>query len=124
MKKLILFTFLFITGFLFSCTDENDKPHGTVVFEANYHIINSITNVDVFIDGRHVGRLYGPTDSVPDCELNYGLRTELESGHYNYKIEISSENTTGCAEDIWGELNITEGSCKTVFIDYMKVFTN
>jgi hypothetical protein len=123
MKNKISFV-VFLIIFLFSCTDENEKTYGTVVFGANYHVIDCITNVDVFIDGKHIGQLETPADSVPDCDLNYGLREELATGHHNYKIEIRSEQGIGCTKDITGELNITEGCCETVFIDYYEVFVN
>lgn len=125
MKKSNGLVVIFVLIFLFSCKDENNNgATGTVAFGANYHIINCITTVDVFIDGKHYGQLEGPADSVPDCMANYGLRTELETGHHAYKVEIRPLMGIGCSEDVEGELNITEGGCETVFINYLKVFTN
>jgi hypothetical protein len=124
MKIQISFFVVFLIIFLFSCTDENEKTYGTVVFGANYHAINCITSVDVFIDGKHIGQLEVPADSVPDCGHNYGLREELETGNHTYKIEIRPMQGIGCTKDITGNLNITEGGCETVFIDYFEVFAN
>ncbi len=65
-----------------------------------------------------------PTDSVPNCDMNYGLTEELEVGKYNYKVEIRPVQGTGCTKDITGDLDITEGDCETVFINYNEVFAN
>jgi hypothetical protein len=124
MKKQISFFVVSLTILLFSCTDKNEKTYGTVVFGANYHAINCITSVDVFIEGKHVGQLEVPADSVPDCELNYGLKQELETGNHSYKIEIRPMQGIGCTKDITGNLKITESGCETVFIDYFEVFEN
>ncbi|MEN8118251.1 MAG: hypothetical protein ABFS16_14795 [Bacteroidota bacterium] len=126
MRKYISNLLLFcLFAFIVSCNDDNVNSTGTVVFGANYHVINCISNVDVFIDGKHIGQLEVFADSVPDCSRNYGLRKELEIGNYDYKVEIRPPQGTGCTKDLFGELNITEGGCETVFIDYFKIdFSN
>ncbi|MEZ5104267.1 MAG: hypothetical protein R2757_07215 [Draconibacterium sp.] len=124
MKKIVVLFVTFSVFLFFSCKDEDSKATGTVVFGANYGIINCITTVNVFIDGKHMGQLEAPADSVPNCDVNYGIRMELLAGHYNYNVEIRPLMGSGCSKDVSGELDITEGGCETVFINYLEIFEN
>lgn len=110
---------------LFSfCEDKKANPGGTVVFCANNQSFQHNTTIKVFIENRFIGLLNIFSNSVSEFKINYNLKKELNPGHYNYKIEIRSEEETGSTEDIFGELIITEGCCEILFINYFEVFAN
>lgn len=124
MKAHFYFLFVVLGPLVWSCNNDEEKATGTVVFGANYHVIDCITNVNVFIDGKHVRTLEVFADSVPDCDYNYGIREELTVGRHSYKVEIRPDMGTGCMADVQGKLNIEEGGCETIFINYFEIDWN
>lgn len=102
---------------------ENDKK-GYVTFGANYHIVNCITTVKIFIDNKNVGTLSNPIDSILDCGEESNITKELSIGEHSYKVEIRPESGTGCIKDISGTFTISENMCEKIFIDYLQVFNN
>lgn len=125
MNKSVFFLFgVLIATSIVSCNTDEVKVKGTVMFGSNYAIINCISTVNIFIDGRHIGIIDFPVDSVPNCDLNYGFREELAVGHHNYKVEIRPPQGNGCTADVFGELDITERGCETVFINYREIEWN
>lgn len=124
MKKVILSIFTTVVFLLVLSCNDDEQATGTVVFGANYHVINCITEVDVYIDGEHIGQLENFTDSVPNCDLDYGIRKEIEIGTHSYKVEIRPDTGTGCTADVSGELDVKEGGCETVFVDFFNLEWN
>jgi hypothetical protein len=121
MSALIIFLGISILN---SCDKKEDKETGLVTFGANYHIINCISNVTIYIDNVKVGTLINPTDTIKDCGEESNITKELTVGNHSYKIEIRPETGTGCTKDINGTLTISKNKCEKVFIDYLKVFSN
>jgi hypothetical protein len=70
-KNKLIFSGLIFLGlaFLFSsCKDKiEEKKEGVVTFGANYHIISSQTTVKIFLDGKNIGTLQNPVNSIIDC---------------------------------------------------------
>lgn len=121
MKYLRYFRFLlFFVLTTTSCEKDSGKT-GTVTFGANYHIINCITNITVFIDGEKVGMIEMPSDSVIDCGISGYLNKDVSIGNHSYKVEIRPEMGAGCTKDIKGTFRIHENECKKIFIDYTKI---
>lgn len=128
MKKyrlLMIALIIFIGISIFnSCDKTEDKETGFVTFGANYHIINCISNVTIYIDNVKIGTLVNPTDTIIDCGEESNITKELTVGNHSYKIEIRPETGTGCSKDINGTFTISKNECEKVFIDYLEVFSN
>lgn len=123
LLKSVLIIFLGISIFE-SCNQKEDKETGFVTFGANYHIINCISKVTIYIDNVKIGTLINPTDTIKDCGEDSNITKELAVGNHSYKIEIRSETGTGCTKDINGVFTISKNKCEKIFIDYLKVFNN
>lgn len=114
---------VFLTAW-YSCEDPDDDNMGTVLFAANYHVINCITEPRVYIDEEYVGTITIPADSVVECNSESGVRKDLELGLHSYKIEIRPLGGSGCLSDIEGEIWVEQGTCETVFVDYFEIEWN
>lgn len=123
--RLILTTLIILLGtsIFYTCDKPEDKMTGFVTFGANYHIINCISSVTIFIDNEIVGTLTNPTDTIVYCGEESNITQELTVGDHSYKIEIRPEIGTGCTKDINGTFTISENECEKIFIDYLKVFS-
>lgn len=123
--RLAITTLIILLGIsiFYSCDKTEDKGTGFVTFGANYHIINCISKVTIFIDNEKVGTLTNPTDTIIDCGEESNITQELTVGDHLYKIEIRPETGTGCTKDINGTFTISENECEKIFIDYLEVFS-
>lgn len=124
--KLLINTLILLFGIsiLNSCDKTEDKRTGFVTFGANYHIINCISNVTIYVNNEKVGTLTNPTDTIIECGEESNITKELTVGKHSYKIEIRPETGTGCNKDINGNFTISENECEKIFIDYLEVFSN
>jgi len=128
MKKLVLMIIpVLICGVMFiSCSSDNvekiEDRTGIVTFGANFHIINCITTVTIFLDSENIGTLQNPVDAIVDCEETGNLTKEISVGKHTYRVEIRPLLDEGCKKDIAGTLVISENECKKIFIDYLQVF--
>lgn len=121
MRKNILLIAISIFFLTISCDNDDVKETGIVTFGANYHAINCITNVTVYIDGTELGTLQSPTDEVTECNAPENLSKELTVGNHSYLIEIRTELGTGCNKDIVGSFELDENECEKIFIDYFEI---
>ncbi len=128
MKKyiLIISTLIVLFGGLIlnSCNKPEDNKTGFVTFGANYHTINCISTVTIYVDNKQIGTLTSPTDTIISCGEKFNITKELSVGEHSYKIEIRPECGTGCTKDINKTFTISENNCEKVFIDYLKLFNN
>ncbi len=127
MKKyrLVISTLIIFFGISIfnSCDKTEDSKTGFVTFGANYHIINCISTVTIYVDNEKIGTLTNPTDTIIDCGEESNITKELSIGEHSYKIEIRPASGTGCTKDIDGTFTISENECEKVFIDYLEVFS-
>ena len=127
MKKYRLLTssLIILLGIsIFHSCDKAEDETGFVTFGANYHIINCISKVTIYIDNEKIGTLTNPTDTIIDCGEESNITKELTIGNHSYKIEIRPETGTGCTKDINGTFTIAKNECKKIFIDYLELFNN
>ena len=126
MYRLLKATFIILFGIsiLNSCDKTEDKETGFVTFGANYHIINCISNVTIFVDNEKTGTLTSPADTIIDCGEESNITKELTVGDHSYKIEIRPETGIGCTKDINGIFTISKNECEKIFIDYLEVFSS
>lgn len=124
--RLLISTLIILLGISIfnSCDKIENKGSGFVTFGANYHIINCISHVTIYIDNEKVGTLTNPTDTIIDCGEESNITKELTVGEHSYKIEIRPETGSGCTKDINGTFTISENECEKIFIDYHEVFSN
>lgn len=119
MRK--LFILLLILGvFLISNSCEEDRT-GYVTFGANFHVIDCITTVTVYVDGVSLGVLEGFTDAITECHATGNITKELPVGKHSYLVEIRSLSGTGCTKNISGNFIIEVGECEKKFIDYFAI---
>lgn len=121
MRKNILSIVISIILLTVSCDNNDFKETGTVTFGANYHAIDCITNVTVYIDGTKLGKLQNPTDEITECNAPENLSKELTVGKHSYLIEIRPELGTACTKDITGSFKLDENECVKIFIDYFEI---
>ncbi|MEN8122384.1 MAG: hypothetical protein ABFS35_18710 [Bacteroidota bacterium] len=100
------------------------KEYGFVTFGANYHIINCLSTVTVYLDGFNIGTLQNPTDTIKECGQPENITKEISTGKHYYKVEIRPKIGTGCLKDIFGTFEIEENECEKVFIDYRTIWDN
>ncbi len=125
MKKTLLLLVVLSLFFVSTgCKKEKEDKKGTATFGANYHVINCLTNVTIYIDGNKIGRLNSFTDGITRCGQTENLTTELTVGQHSYKVEIRPESGSGCSKDISGTIDIKENECTKVFTDYLKIDFN
>lgn len=126
MKKfrLVIHTLVIFLGLVTinSCDKADNDKKGFVTFGANYHIINCVTTVTIYVDDKNMGTLENPANSIMDCGEESNITKELSVGEHSYKIEIRPEIGSGCTKDIMGTFTISENSCEKIFIDYLQVF--
>ena len=124
----IISTLLICLGLTLSVSScgkgQNDQKKGYVSFGANYHIINCITTVTIFLDGEPVGILQHFVDAIDNCGEAENITKEISIGKHSYRVEIRSESGSGCTKDISGTFEISENECEKVFIDYLQINFN
>ena len=110
--------------FLFaSCGEHQGDKKGTVTFGANYHIINCISTVTIYVDGENIGTLQHSVDAITACGQEENLTKELSVGEHTYRVEIRPENGIGCTRDVNGTFTVAENECTKIFLDYLQIFS-
>ena len=125
MKRLVLMIIptVMICGILFiGCDSDKEKKIGIVTFGANYHVINCVTKVTIFLDGENIGTLQNYVDAIHDCGEIGTLTKEISVGKHTYKVEIRPPTGEGCKNDITGTFTISENECEKIFIDFFQLF--
>ena len=120
MKALNNLFILFILLTLITSCEKQDNV-GQVTFGANYHVINCITTVDIYIDEQYLGQLQNFTNEITKCDQPENLSKKLSTGDHSYKIEIRPLQGVGCTKDILGEFSLSKNECYIVFVDYFKI---
>ena len=120
MKKdiLLMITLIFLFGIFNSCDEMEEKKMGYVTFGANYHIIDCISNVTIYIDNEKVGTLTNFTDTIVNCGEESNITKELTVGYHSYMVDIRPETGTGCTKEVNGTFTVSENECEKIFIDY------
>ena len=99
---------------------KKENEEGYVTFGANYHTVNCISTVTMFLDGENIGTLQNPADAISECGEEKNLTKKILVGEHSYRVEIR-----GCfTKDITGTFVVSENECKKIFIDYYKIFGN
>jgi hypothetical protein len=124
ISSVLLSTFFGLILVFSSCVKEESERKGFVTFGANYHIINCISTVTISVDGKIIGDLKNPTDTISDCGEKENITEGVSIGEHTYNINIRSESGTGCTENIAGRFTISENECEKIFIDYLEIFNN
>ncbi len=114
----LLILFILLTH-ITSCEKQDNV--GQVTFGANYHVINCITTVDIYIDGQHLGQLQNFTNEITKCDQLENLTKKLSTGDHSYKVEIRPLQGVGCTKDILGEFSLSKNECYKVFVDYYEI---
>lgn len=109
-----------IAFMLSSCDDDNDKK-GFVTFGANYHIINCISTVTIYLDGKNIGTLESPTDTILNCDDPGNITRKISTGDHIFRVEVRS-GEGGCSHDMVGVFELSENECEKIFIDYREIF--
>jgi len=110
---------IFINGIQVYCYNGNEQKEGYVTFGANYHVINCLSTVTVFLDGENIGVLQKPVDFINDCGEAWNLNRKISIGLHTYRVEIRG----GCgSKDIAGTFKVSENECVKIFIDYHQIF--
>ncbi len=107
--------------FFVGCSKDRDRS-ASVTFGANYHVINCITTVTVYLDGKKIGRLENYTDTLRSCEEPGNLTKDIVPGKHSYKVEVRPLEGNGCMKDIKGTFKVKDGECYKVFIDYFTLW--
>lgn len=98
----------------------NENKEGYVTFGANYHVVNCLSTVTIFLDGENIGTLQNPVDTISECGEKGSLTKKVSVGKHTYQVEIRG----GCTKDITGTFVVSENECEKIFIDYFQVFAN
>lgn len=107
---------------LFSSCEDLFKKKATVTFGSNFHIVNCLSTVTVYLDGKNIGTLKHGVDTIYDCGEEENITKEIKAGHHAYKIRFSSESG-GCADkELTGVFTVAENECEKVFIDFRTLF--
>ena len=121
-KTIFPFFFCLAAIFIASSCEEFFKKKGQVTFGSNFHVVNCISTVTIYLDGQNIGTLSNSVDSIYDCGLKENITKEISVGKHHYKIEIRPQYGDGCTKDLSGTFTISENECKKIFIDYLQVF--
>jgi hypothetical protein len=122
MKSKFLLSIISIFFILtISCDNEDLNGEGTVTFGANFHIIDCITYVTVYVDGEELGTLQNSTTEITECNSPENLSKDLPAGKHNYLVEIRPDLGTGCTKDISGSFTLVDNECEKIFIDYNEI---
>ncbi len=126
MKALSLLISLVIGSIIVfnSCDKTEDKATGFVTFGANYHIVNCLSNVTIYLDNNKIGTLTKPVDTIVDCGEESNITKELSIGKHTYKVKIRPDMGSGCTKDINGTFTIDKDECEKIFIDYRTLFND
>ena len=111
---------IFINGVQVYCHNDNGKGKGYVTFGANYHVVNCISTVSIFLDSENIGTLQNPVDAISECGEEKNLTKKISVGEHTYRVEIRGS----CTKDIVGTFVVSESECKKIFIDYYQIFGN
>lgn len=121
MKKIIYLALILIA--LTSCDKLDVGKKASVTFGSNFHVVNCISTVTIFLDDENIGTLENSVDSIVECGETDNITKEVSVGVHSYKVEIRSVNGEGCEKDITGTFVVTENECEKIFIDYYEIFT-
>ena len=111
---------IFINGVQVYCHNDSGNEEGYVTFGANYHVVNCISTVTIFLDGKNIGTLQNPTDSISKCGEENNLTKKISVGEHTYRVEIRGS----CTKNITGTFVVSENECEKIFIDYYQIFNN
>jgi len=109
---------LFVAG---SYTKE-ESLYGSVTFGANYHVINCLVTVTIYIDHQKIGKLESYTNPLADCYQPDCITRTLPPGPHTYQVEIRGETGNTCMKDISGSFEIFENECERIFIDFFQIY--
>ena len=121
LKTISLVTAFGILLVFAGCSKDRDRS-AYVTFGANYHVIDCITTVTVYLDGEKIGRLENYTDTLRSCGELENLTKDIVPGKHSYKVEIRPFEGIGCMKDINGTFKVKDGECYKVFIDYFTLW--
>ena len=109
-------------AFFYKLTRQNSvsDQEGHVTFGANYHIINCISTITVFLDGINIGTLQNSSNGISECGEAGNITKTISVGEHNYRVEIRGN----CTKDISGSFTVSENECKKIFIDYNQIFNS
>jgi len=105
----------------YACDDNKDEEKGFVTFGANYHVINCISTVTIYLDNEQIGTLEHSTDTIVNCNEPGNITKAVSVGQHSYKVEIRAEGG-GCNKKITGTFSVAENDCEKIFIDYWHIF--
>ena len=107
---------IFINGVQVYC--HNDNKEGYVTFGANYHVINCLSTVTIFLDRENIGTLQRPVNAISECGEAGTLTKKIPIGEHTYRVEIQGN----CEKNITGTFVVSENECEKIFIDYFQIF--
>ena len=124
MKNRIL-CFIVIILVAVSCNKNDDKEEfGQMSFASNYHIINCIAKVSVYIDDAYIADITMPSDSIIACGLDGNVTKQVNVGLHTYKVLIGENENGECYEEVTGTVQVSADECKKIFIDLKPLFDN
>ncbi len=125
MKKFILSPILLAFVLFLSCESNNEnEKFGQMSFASNYHIINCITKVSVYIDDVYIADITEPSDSILTCGINGNVTKQVIVGTHTYKVLIGNDENEACYKEVTGSVEISSNECKTFFINVREIFDN
>lgn len=102
---------------LLSCEmdEQVEQKVGEVIFESNQHIVNSVFDIHIYIDGNKVGSLGDNEDnkSLP----NDSFSKKLLTGVHHYEAKIYSFNGEA-SKKLSGTFIVHENKQSEIFIDF------
>lgn len=103
------FVGILLITLLLSCEmdDQVEQKVGKVIFESNQHVVNSVFDIDIYIDGNKVG-------SVDDID---GFSKKLLVGVHQYEAKIYSFSGES-SKSVSGTFIVNENKQSEVFIDF------
>jgi len=90
---------ILISSSIFNSCKESTDDSAFVTFGANYHIMNCISNVTIYVENESIGKLTRSTDTIINCGDENNITKELTLGSHSYKIEIRPQSGSGCTKE-------------------------
>ena len=121
MKQANFFSLLLLCLLLLSCSKNDDRHTGNVLFYTNAQAMVNCGpfDVEIYIDGSMEGIIKEPvTEAYDNIDCSFGtsefvLVIEKPEGHYAFTAKLTcSENA-----EYLGEFSAKKDSCAVVFID-------
>ncbi len=106
MNKRIFFSMILLSFLFTSCEKNTADEKGQVNFGANFHTINCITSVTIFVDGKGIGKIAGFTNEIAQCNAPENLTIQLGEGTHSYIAKIRPDLGVGCTKDISGTFDL------------------